>query len=110
MNLNADSQLIKEINALPDGDCICHGDFHPYNILIKSDGTPFILDFMNVCYGPFLYDIARTFSILCETSNSLADEYLNKMKLSKDDIEEYISIIDKCRKYEKALNSFIIKH
>ncbi len=107
-SLNPDLQFIEEINFLPDGDSICHGDFHLNNILIKSDGTAVIIDFMNVCRGPFLYDIARTFSVLLrEAESSLADEYLSGMGVLKSDISGYMEVIEKCRKYEKSLNEKI---
>ena len=47
------------IDKLADGDTLCHGDFHPGNILLSGDGA-FIIDFMNVCCGNYLYDVART--------------------------------------------------
>lgn len=53
--------LTNKIHALPEGDCLLHGDFHPNNVMVKSDKTLVIIDLMNVCYGPALYDIARTF-------------------------------------------------
>lgn len=42
-----------------DGDSLCHGDFHPGNILL-SNGHTMVIDFMNVYHGDFLYDVART--------------------------------------------------
>lgn len=44
--------ILNTINVLPDDDCLLHGDLHPNNILVMSDGTPVIIDFMNVCRGP----------------------------------------------------------
>lgn len=52
-------ELLKMIDKLPDGNTLCHGDFHPGNILI-SNGNAIAIDFMNVCHGNFLYDVART--------------------------------------------------
>ena len=92
--------LLNQISTLPNGDCICHGDFHPGNVLIKSDGTAVIIDFMNVCKGPFLFDIARTFFLLGTSHIALANQYLEKMKVSKTDIAEYSLVIEKCRAYE----------
>ncbi|MGO4500149.1 phosphotransferase [Paenibacillus sp. 2RAB27] len=31
---------------------LCHGDFHPGNIIL-SNGITLVLDFMNVCHGDF---------------------------------------------------------
>ena len=92
---------MEEIYALPDDDCILHGDFHPNNVLIRlSDGVPVVIDFMNVCYGPALYDIARTFFLLKQVNSSFANIYLNKMEVSIIDIALYVNVIEQCRKYE----------
>ncbi len=107
INTNEEITLIKEIDRLPDGDYICHGDFHLHNVLVKSDNTPIVIDFMNVCGAPFLYDVARTFFILKGESSSLSYKYLYKMGVFEEDILKYINIIKKCRKYEKALNSAV---
>ena len=92
--------IIDSINELPGGDSVCHGDFHPGNILVKPDGMPVIIDFMNVCHGPYFYDIARTFFLLNRNDAFLAENYLTKMHVSKTDIIDYIEIINRCRKYE----------
>ena len=94
-------KLMEEIYALPDGDCILHGDFHPNNVLVRlSDGVPIVIDFMNVCYGPALYDIARTFFLLNQVNSSIANKYLKKMNVSVIDIAPYVNVIEQCRKYE----------
>jgi len=45
--------------ALPDGDVICHGDFHPGNILITRCG-PVIIDWGRAARGHPLGDVACT--------------------------------------------------
>lgn len=93
--------LIEEIYTLPDDNCLLHGDFHPDNVLVRlSDGMPIAIDFMNVCHGPALYDIARTFFLLCQMDKSLANKYLKKMQVSKIDIVQYVKVIEQCRQYE----------
>ncbi|MBI9012255.1 MAG: phosphotransferase [Clostridiales bacterium] len=47
------------LDRLVDDEILCHGDFHPGNI-IMSNGQFVVIDFMNVCRGSYLYDIART--------------------------------------------------
>ena len=34
---------LEKLDALPDGDRLCHGDFHPGNILLGGDG-PAVID------------------------------------------------------------------
>ena len=47
-----------------------------------------------------LSDIARTFFLLNQTSNSIANKYLKKMNVPVIDIAPYVSVIEQCRKYE----------
>ena len=100
-NKKINNQVIfNTINTLPDDDCLLHGDFHPNNILVMSDGTPVVIDFMNVCRGPALYDIARTYFLIKQFDGSLADKYLKYIVISENDITEYLNIIEFCRQYE----------
>lgn len=86
---------------MPDDDCLLHGDFHPNNILVMPNGTPVIIDFMNVCHGPALYDVARTYVLIKEYDGSLADRYLKEIDVSKKDMIEYLKIIELCRQSEQ---------
>lgn len=44
---------------LPDGDRLCHGDFHPGNILFTDRG-PVMIDWVDASRGNPLADVART--------------------------------------------------
>lgn len=96
----ANPTILNIINSLPEDDCLLHGDFHPNNILITPDGTPVIIDFMNVCYGPSSYDIARTYFLIKQFDKDLADKYLKEIDVSENNITEYLYIIEFCRKCE----------
>jgi uncharacterized protein (TIGR02172 family) len=58
----AQSCLLK----LPGGDSLCHGDFHPDNILLSEKG-PIIIDWFTGTRGNPLADVART-SLLFQTA------------------------------------------
>lgn len=47
------------LDSLPDGDRLCHGDYHPGNILMAGDG-PVVIDWTNVTRGDPCADVART--------------------------------------------------
>lgn len=47
------------LRQMPDGDRLCHGDFHPGNIL-TSDREAFLIDWINAGRGDPAGDVART--------------------------------------------------
>lgn len=47
------------LDDLPDGDRICHGDYHPGNLLRAADG-PVVIDWTNATRGDPMADVART--------------------------------------------------
>lgn len=114
VNLDKREEVLKMIDKLPDGDTLCHGDFHPGNILI-SDEKLIVIDFMNVCHGDFLYDVARTVFLIQYTpvpvevndrevfirfKKTLADLYLIQMNVTREMIQDYLSVIITVRKAE----------
>jgi uncharacterized protein (TIGR02172 family) len=50
---------LDQLDHLPEGDRVCHGDFHPDNILITGHG-PIVIDWNNACAGDPAADVART--------------------------------------------------
>lgn len=114
VNLNKPEEVLQIIDKLPDGNALCHGDFHPGNILI-SNGQTIVIDFMNVCHGDFLYDVARTVflieytpvpveldhrEVLLRFKKTLADLYLMQMNVTREMIQDYLSVIMMVRKGE----------
>ncbi len=55
------------LDTLPDGGQLCHGDFHPGNVLMAPD-RPTAIDWENACLGSPLADVARTL-LLLETAH-----------------------------------------
>jgi uncharacterized protein (TIGR02172 family) len=55
--------LQETLRSLPDGAAICHGDFHPENIVLTTRG-PIILDWMDAASGSPLADVARSWLLL----------------------------------------------
>jgi aminoglycoside phosphotransferase (APT) family kinase protein len=50
---------LRKLAELPDGDRLCHGDFHMDNVLLTSSG-PVIIDWPDATRGNPLSDVART--------------------------------------------------
>jgi aminoglycoside phosphotransferase (APT) family kinase protein len=53
------AHALEALDELPDGDAICHGDFHPGNLLLGNDG-PVVIDWVNAARGDARADVART--------------------------------------------------
>lgn len=54
---------IEVLDRLPEGGALCHGDFHPANVLLGRGG-PVIIDWTNVVRGDPAADVARTLLLL----------------------------------------------
>lgn len=60
----ANKKTIKDyLNDLPDGNNLCHFDFHPGNVMMDNN-KPVIIDFMTACMGDPNADVARTYILL----------------------------------------------
>ena len=55
--------ILKDLDQLQDDNALCHGDFHPENILITVE-EPVIIDWVNATQGSPLVDVARTTLLL----------------------------------------------
>jgi uncharacterized protein (TIGR02172 family) len=73
-------KALAALEDLPGGDSICHGDFHPGNILITKQGEV-IIDWIDVSRGNPLADLART-SILARGAAATAQVPLVGMKVN----------------------------
>lgn len=51
--------LIDKLHTMPHGNSICHGDFHPGNIIVTEDGEV-IVDWLDCAYGNPIADVARS--------------------------------------------------
>ena len=67
LNEELRKKVLAELDLLPDGESVCHGDFHPENVLISSKGTA-IIDWNDAVQGNPVADVARTTLLLRITS------------------------------------------
>lgn len=51
--------LLNHLEQLPDGTALCHGDFHPENVLVAEDGV-YVVDWPCAMRGNPVADIAHT--------------------------------------------------
>ncbi|WP_214855352.1 phosphotransferase family protein [Exiguobacterium sp. s166] len=50
-------------DGLVGGTALCHGDFHPYNLLLVKEEL-YVIDWMDASIGNPLMDVARTFLLI----------------------------------------------
>jgi len=53
------TSLLNVLGALPEGNRVCHGDFHPANVLL-SENEATVIDWIDASCGNPLADVART--------------------------------------------------
>jgi aminoglycoside phosphotransferase (APT) family kinase protein len=51
--------LLRRLADMPDGDRLCHGDFHPINVLDQNSG-PIVIDWPDACCGDRAADVCRS--------------------------------------------------
>jgi Ser/Thr protein kinase RdoA (MazF antagonist) len=56
-------KAVRLLEALPAGTSVCHGDFHPGNVLLTREG-PVVIDWMTACSGNPWTDVARSSLLL----------------------------------------------
>jgi Ser/Thr protein kinase RdoA (MazF antagonist) len=67
--LSSKQDLISALSSLPEGRSICHGDFHPDNILLSPTRAT-VIDWIDASLGNPLADVARTSIILLGGASS----------------------------------------
>lgn len=68
--------LRTRLDSMPKHTKLCHGDFCPENIIVRDDGTMFILDWVHATQGNASADAARTYLLFCLQDQDKADQYL----------------------------------
>jgi aminoglycoside phosphotransferase (APT) family kinase protein len=68
--------LLAGLTAMPEGDRLCHGDFHPYNIMGPL-GHEVLIDWPNASQGDPAADVCRTYVLLRSVSSQLASAYVD---------------------------------
>lgn len=101
------TKLLHLLENLPEENTICHGDFHPGNILLQEDNA-YIIDFMNLCYGNPYMDIARTVYLVemtpipdailekekfLEIKKIITSIYLDHMGIDRQELRDYLLLI-----------------
>jgi Ser/Thr protein kinase RdoA (MazF antagonist) len=68
--------LLRSLAAMPDGDRLCHGDFHQMNVL-GDVAQPLVIDWPDACRGAPAADACRSYLLLRLHAADLAEPYLD---------------------------------
>lgn len=84
-------ELHTRLEGMPKHKKVCHGDFNPSNIIIRDDGTPYIIDWSHATQGNASADVARTYLLFWLNGDiSGADAYLDLFCKKSDTAKQYI--------------------
>ncbi|WP_304942018.1 phosphotransferase [Vallitalea guaymasensis] len=96
LNKTSKNKLLNILDKLPDGKCLCHGDFYGYNI-IKQQDKYYIIDWIDATNGCDNADVCRTYMLYLFHSQKIAELYLetycNRTQKEKKDVLDWIPII-----------------
>jgi hypothetical protein len=68
--------LLGRLADKPDGDRLCHGDFHPVNVL-GQNSLPMVIDWPDACCGDPAADVCRSYLLLKLHAGDIAEPYLD---------------------------------
>jgi aminoglycoside phosphotransferase (APT) family kinase protein len=68
-------RLLNGLAALPEGDRLCHGDFHPWNIL-GPPGREVVVDWLDACAGDPAADVCRSYVLMRPVAPEVAVAYV----------------------------------
>jgi aminoglycoside phosphotransferase (APT) family kinase protein len=68
--------LLGRLADMPDGDRLCHGDFHPVNVL-GQNSLPMVIDWPDACCGDPAADVSRSYLLLKLHAGDIVGPYLD---------------------------------
>ncbi len=84
-------ELHTRLESMPKHTKLLHGDFTPSNVVIKADGTAFILDWAHATQGNAGADAARTYLMFClDGKEKIANLYLDIFCKKTDTARQYV--------------------
>ncbi len=83
--------LHTRLDSMPKHKHLCHGDFNPTNVIITSDGTPYIIDWSHATQGNSSADVARSYLLFyLDGKENLANKYLKLYCKKSDTAIQYV--------------------
>jgi len=93
------------VREMPNGDHLCHGDFHPRDVLGEAS-QPIVIDWPNACCGDPAANVRRSYLILKlhadEVAESYLDAYCQVVRVRRQIILDWLPYIPAARLAEDA--------
>lgn len=84
-------ELQTRLASMPNGNSVCHGDLTPGNVIIKPDGSPYIIDWAHATQGSASADAARTYlRFRLAACDDWAETYLRLFCKKSNTARQYI--------------------
>jgi Ser/Thr protein kinase RdoA (MazF antagonist) len=100
-------RLLAKLETMPDGDRLCHGDFHPWNI-IGSPGQAVVVDWLDACQGIPAADVCRSYVLIRKANQEFAAAYVEAYAAASgitfDDVLAWLPFIAAARLTEGVPN------
>ena len=95
---NTKYELLQRLQGMKNHNKLCHGDFHPSNVIVTEDESIYVIDWAHVTQGNASADAARTYLLFSiDKKEALAEKYLNlfaeKSGIEKTHIRRWIPIV-----------------
>ena len=95
---NIKYELLQRLEGMKNHDKLCHGDFHPSNVIVQDDGVVYVIDWSHVTQGNASADAARTYLLFSmDGKEEVAEKYLNlfseKSGIEKRSVQRWIPIV-----------------
>ena len=88
-------KLLELLGTLPDGESLCHCDFHSGNVFY-DDGKYTIIDLVQMSRGDPAADIACSYTSYAFVNQELAEYYLRRMcekaGIREDDVRQWLAV------------------
>ncbi len=84
-------ELHTRLEGMPKHNKLCHGDFEPRNVVIREDGTAYIIDWAHATQGNASADAARTYLLFWLSGDITgAEKYLKLFCQKSDTAKQYV--------------------
>jgi aminoglycoside phosphotransferase (APT) family kinase protein len=97
--------MLQRLESLPEGDRLCHGDFHPFNVMGTGEASV-IIDWLDATQGAPEADACRSYLLLLhnvpDTAPAYLDAYMRLSGRSREAILAWLPVLAAARLVEQV--------